>query len=191
MNKLDNMFASEIIFGGDIITMEEKHPLVEAIAIKDNKIIALGTYEDVIQFKNEDTNMTNLEGNTLTPGFIEPHAHPENASMFYNWVNITAIENKTSEDVFNKIKEAVRTTPKGEWVMAYGYDSMLMRDLKELTAKDLDEITTDHALFVITQSLHVVYVNSKALEVTVITCYFIIHHIIIVFENRSNSCVID
>ena len=69
-------FADAIYFGGDIITMEgNKAQYIEAIAIKNGKIILVGTKEEAEQLQDENTKMNDLKGKTLLPGFIDAHSH--------------------------------------------------------------------------------------------------------------------
>lgn len=155
----------KIFYGGNIITMDEKNPLAEAVAVKEGKILAVGTYEEVMNFQEGDAELIDLNGKTMMPGFIEPHCHPEVSSIMYDWVDVSGFNNDSKEAVFNRIKEAVKNTPKGEWIPCFGYDSILLRDLTALKSKDLDELSTDHPIMINIQSMHTTYVNSKALEV--------------------------
>lgn len=157
-------YANSIFFNGTIITMDEKLPEVEAIAVKGNRILAVGDYNDLLEYKNEDTKVVDLEGKTLLPGFIEPHTHFDLAAIFYDWVDISGFTNSSKEMVIDKLKESAKNTPKGDWVVGFGHDCILIRDLKAFTRFDLDEISTDHPIMVIIQSMHTAYVNSRALE---------------------------
>jgi predicted amidohydrolase YtcJ len=68
--------ADAIYFGGDIITMEDDSAVyAEAVAVKEGKIILVGTKSEAELFKGDSTNMIDLDGKTLVPGFVDGHAH--------------------------------------------------------------------------------------------------------------------
>jgi len=64
-----------IFYNGNVLTMDDDQPIVEAVAIQGDKIIAVGDNESILALKNVDTQMIDLAGRTLMPGFIDPHSH--------------------------------------------------------------------------------------------------------------------
>src|SRR5690554_3436368 len=67
--------ADQIWSGGPILTMNDSQPRVEAIAVKDGKIIALGSSKEIGQYRARETTMHDLAGRTLLPGFVDAHGH--------------------------------------------------------------------------------------------------------------------
>jgi predicted amidohydrolase YtcJ len=67
--------ADAIYHGGPIITVDDKNPTAEAVAVTDGKIVAVGKKDDVLKFKGDTTKMIDLGGKTLVPGFIDGHSH--------------------------------------------------------------------------------------------------------------------
>ena len=67
--------ADAIYTGGDIVTVNDLQPQAEAIAITGDRIIAVGSRDDVMKFKGAGTRVIDLGGKTLSPGFIDPHGH--------------------------------------------------------------------------------------------------------------------
>ncbi len=67
--------ADLILFGSDIVTVDNANNVVEAIAIMDGKIAVVGTKDDIMQWRGELTELINLNGKTVLPGFVEPHSH--------------------------------------------------------------------------------------------------------------------
>ena len=71
------LFAVDLIFfGGYILTMDDNQPVVEAIAVEDGLITAMGTEQNIIKLRDWRTKIVNLQGKTLMPGLIEAHCHP-------------------------------------------------------------------------------------------------------------------
>ncbi len=167
MNKENS--ADLIFIGNNIITVDDKNPIIEALAVKDGKIVAVGAREDVLQWKGADTKIVELDDKTLIPGFIEPHSHPVLSALLYDFIDVSGFNNPNGKAVINKIREAVSNAEIGEWILAFGYDPILTRDLKALNADFLDKISTTNPIFVMIQSMHTAYVNHKALEIVGIT----------------------
>ncbi len=167
---MNKEISADIIFiGNNIITVDDKNSIVDALAVKDGKIVAVGAREDVFRWKDADTKITELDDKALMPGFIEPHSHPVLSALLYDFIDVSGFNNPNGDAVINKIREAVSNAEIGEWIFAFGYDPILTRDLKVLNADFLDKISTTNPIFVMIQSMHTAYVNHKALEIVGIT----------------------
>ena len=70
-----NQYADTIIYGGTIYTVDSINSVVEAVSIKDNKILQTGNLSEIKNYTDKNTNEINLKGKTMIPGFIEGHAH--------------------------------------------------------------------------------------------------------------------
>jgi predicted amidohydrolase YtcJ len=165
----DSTYADTIFMGGDIITVDDSNPSAEALAVKDGKITAVGGREKVLQEQGPETQVIDLAGKTLMPGLIEPHSHPVISALLYDWVDVSGINNTSGEEVMDRLRSAAVDANPGEWIAAFGYDPVQIRDLKGLNADLLDGISTENPIFVMIQSMHTVYVNHKAFEVAGIT----------------------
>jgi hypothetical protein len=73
--------ADSIFLGGNIVTVNPAQPEVEALAIKDGKILAVGKVSQLEKFKGPETQVIDLKGKALLPGFIEPHGHPFDSAL--------------------------------------------------------------------------------------------------------------
>ncbi|MHA1257159.1 MAG: amidohydrolase, partial [Promethearchaeota archaeon] len=87
------MNSADIIFIGNIITVDDSNPTVEALAVKNGKIVAVGSQEAVLQWKGEGTEIIDLEDKTLMPGFIEPHSHPIMSALLYDFIDVSGFNN--------------------------------------------------------------------------------------------------
>ena len=161
--------ADIIFIGSNIITVDDKRPIAEALAVKDGIIVAVGSQEEVLQWKGDSTEIIELGDNTLMPGLVEPHSHPVLSALFYDFIDISGFNNPNGKAVINKLREAASKAEEGEWIFGFGLDFILMRDLKSFTADFLDTISTTNPIFLMIQSMHTAFVNHKALEVVGIT----------------------
>ena len=160
--------ADTIYFGGDIVTINDDEPSVEAVAVKDGKIRAVGTRIDLERsYQGKATVMVDLAGKTLLPGFLDPHSHYINSLTMANQVNVFAPPAGPGKDVDAIVAELVkfrdaRKIPAGETIMAYGYDETSMPGGRILTRDDLDKDFPDNPVMVGHVSLHGAVLNSAA-----------------------------
>src|SRR4051794_34530176 len=83
--------ADTIYFGGPIVTVNDKAPLAEAVAVKNGKIVMVGKKATVFRAeKGKATLLHNLNGHTMTPGFIDPHSHFIDALSIADRINVSA-----------------------------------------------------------------------------------------------------
>jgi predicted amidohydrolase YtcJ len=157
-------YADAIFSGGDIITVDDRSPTAEAVAVGAGRIVAVGARDEVFQRKGPDTRVIDLEGRTLMPGLIEPHSHPVISALLYEWIDASGFHNPNGAAVMERLRGAAAGAKPGEWIAAFGYDPILIRDLKSLDAATLDQISSTNPVFVMIQSMHTVYVNHRALE---------------------------
>ena len=157
--------ADSIFSGGDIITVDDRNPGAEALAVVGGRIAAVGAREEVFRHRGPGTRIIDLEGTTLMPGLIEPHSHPVISALLYDWIDVSGFHNADGAAVMERLRRAAAAAEPDEWITAFGYDPILIRDLRSLDADTLDEISSTHPIFIMIQSMHTVYVNHRALEV--------------------------
>lgn len=165
--------ADTIFHGGTIVTVNEKEPEVSALAVKDGKIIAVGSEKILAAHKGEGTKLVDLEGRTLMPGFVEPHVHISLTSIVegvsLDLSNFT-LPYDTIDSLLDKLRAQKEKLPEGAWIIAFGVDPSRTTPLMaELNADLLDQVSTTNPIFVVNQSGHIAYVNNKAFEEAGIT----------------------
>lgn len=157
--------ADLLFFGGDILTVDDRQPEVEAVAVKDGKIIYVGDKKSAFQFKGDRTELVDLQGKTMMPGFINPHTHVALEALISASIDVSPFKYKTIGEVLNVLKEAAK---KGS-VLAFGYDPSLMTDPGQLNFQTLDAVSTEVPIVVVNKSGHIAYGNHKAFEIANIT----------------------
>ena len=166
--------ADTIFYGGPIVTVNAKNEEVQALAVQNGKIVAVGAKDAVTkEWQASTTKVVDLQGQTLMPGFVEPHVHIIVTSVFeglgLNLSNFT-LPYDTKETLIQKMKAGLKNVPSGGWLFGFGVDpSRTSPFMAELTADDLDKVSTEVPIFIVNQSGHLGYVNHKALEVAGIT----------------------
>ncbi len=171
---LAQQMADAIYTGGPIITMNDAAPRADAVAIKDGKIIAVGTKADVEKFKAAGTTTIDLAGKTLLPGFIDGHGHVFTTGIQAASANILPAPDGEGNSIA-KIQEILREYAKSEtakkfnMILGFGYDDAQIAEKRHPTRADLDAVSKDIPILLIHQSCHLGAMNSKALELAGIT----------------------
>lgn len=152
--------ADTLFFNGDILTVDDKNPQVEAVAVKNGTIIFAGDRQQAFSLKGEKTELVDLKGMTLLPGFIDPHTHVFLRAVIDASTDVSPFKYKTIDEVLSVLKEALKKGP----VLAFGYDPSLMTKPGELDFKTLDTLSKDIPIVVVNKSGHIAYGNHKAFE---------------------------
>jgi predicted amidohydrolase YtcJ len=166
--------ADRIIRGGPIVTVNPAQPAAEAVAIAGGRMVAVGTEADVMKHKGEATQVTDLGGRTLVPGFIDGHSH------FWSLVDVQsqalcasppAGTCRTVADVIAQLRkmQTRRKIGPGKFVMGYGYDPDLLAEKRPPTKQELDAAFPDNPVIIVHVSGHGAMLNSKALAAYDIT----------------------
>jgi len=157
--------ADTIIAGGRVLTMDPALPVAEAIAIRGDRILAVGSNDDIANLAGPNTKRVDARGLTVTPGFIDAHSHP----LFAGEATGVNVNLPRIADVQQALKGQAARTPPGHWVRGYMYDDTIFEDNRPLNLADIDEVVTEHPVFVAHRGGHTAVVNSKAFEVAGIT----------------------
>lgn len=161
--------ADTIFRGGDVVTVDDKRPFAEAVAIKSGKIIAVGTNEEIAKFQDSTTQVVDLAGRTLLPGFIDGHGHCFATGIQAASANLLAPPDYKITDIAGILSE-LKTFAKSEAakkygiILGFGYDDAQLAEQRHPNRHELDEVSKDIPVYVIHQSGHLGAANSKALE---------------------------
>jgi predicted amidohydrolase YtcJ len=159
--------ADTIFLNGNIYTVNDKQPRAEAIAVKDGKIVFVGTNAEAGAFKGERTRVVDLKGATVVPGMTDSHYHIMGVGAREVTLNL---EGTTSlEDFLSKVKARVDGTPKGKWVTGRGWIETFWKPPVFPTRADLDKIAPNNPVFLDRADGHGAVVNSMALKIAGIT----------------------
>jgi len=159
--------AHQVFVNGEVLTMDSANRVVEAISIRDDRIEAVGSSEAMLALASDETEVVDLHGRTLMPGFIDAHGHFPGSALTEVAADLSSppVGNKiTVADVLQALKEQADDTPPGEWVQGFGYDDTLLAEKRHLNRADLDSVSTEHPIAAMHVSGHMVVVNSLALE---------------------------
>src|SRR5215212_4871718 len=107
--------ADLIVHRGKVVIVDDKFLIAEALAVREGKIVAVGTDADVMKHKGPKTTVIDAGGKTVLPGLIDSHVHPTGAALS-EWKEPLP-DPRSLKDVFAFIREKARTTPEGSWIV--------------------------------------------------------------------------
>ncbi|MEM7410149.1 MAG: amidohydrolase [Myxococcota bacterium] len=161
--------AADAIYLGDIVTVDENGSVAEAVAVLGGRILLVGGEEQVLAHRGPDTEVHDLEGAALLPGFVDPHSHfALHGVPFSGFANVSRppVGSVTSIpqliDALKELAERTRKQP-GDWIIAYGYEKEGLVEAREVTRDDLDPHFPDNPVVLIHVSSHGAVLNSAAL----------------------------
>jgi len=167
--------ADAIYAGGPILTMSDAQPRAEAVAVKDGRILAVGTRAEVDRFAGPATTVNDLRGATLLPGFVDGHGHLDAVGIQAVAANLLPPPDGPNTSIA-ALAETTRAWMAGSplpkdygLVLGFGYDDSQLQEQRHPTRDDLDQVSRDLPVLFIHQSSHLAALNSKALELAGIT----------------------
>jgi hypothetical protein len=156
--------ANLALIGGNVLTLNPSQPRAEAVAVKGNRIVKVGTDEEISQLVGKKTKVIRLNGKTVVPGFIDTHIHVADFAKLLTWVDLNDV--KSIKELQNRLRERARKTPAGRWIIGRGWNEARLREKRLPNLSDLDSASPDNPVILYHESALMCVVNSKALELT-------------------------
>src|SRR3990170_2009753 len=160
------MLTDLVLKDGNVITMNPSQPHAEAIAIKNDRIVKVGTNDEVALCIGKNTKIISLMGRTVVPGFIDTHAH---VADFGRLARIDLKGVKSIEEMKSRTRESVQKASEGKWILGHGWDQTSLREKRYPTLSDLDEASPDNPIVLYHKFERICALNTKALEIAGIT----------------------
>ena len=167
-DKNPDQIADTIYTNGKIYTVNEDHPWVEAVAIKDGKFLKVGTTSEMELTKGEDTKVIDLGGKFVMPGVVDAHVHPYDVYLQDYMGNLKFSNLLDAEGIAQAIREYAAANPEKKWIKGGVYGAGAFPGAK-MTKEWLDEVVPDKPAYMWDEFGHNATANSKALELAGIT----------------------
>lgn len=155
--------ADLVLKNGKIVTLNQHDDIVEAVAVRDGIIKAVGPARDLEAFIDKGSTVIDLDGKTVTPGFVESHCHPSMAGLNLCF-EVDMKQAASIDDIIVLLQQKVAQLPKGNWVKGFGYNDQRLKEKRHPTRQDLDRATIDHPIFLGRTDGHLAVANSAALS---------------------------
>lgn len=165
------MAQADLIFTNvNIITVQSKGHRAEAIAIKGNKILSVGSTKEIIKLKGSATKIIDLKGKTIVPGFNDAHLHPMPIYSFESVhanIDLSPSSVKSMSELIALLKKKATITPNGLLIQGFAYQDTKLGG--HPTRQQLDNASTTHPIIIRHSSGHISAANSLALQLAGIT----------------------
>lgn len=157
--------GTRIFSGGKILTVDDDFSEAEAIAIRGNRILAVGVHADVRAAAGEGAETIDLQGKVMLPGFTDPHTHIVSGSLLDGLMDYVGMARfSTASEVLDYLRDKAARAAPGEWISARNFDPSIQEGPDALTFRELDAVSATNPVFIMNASGHLAYVNSKAYE---------------------------
>lgn len=163
--------ASQAFVNATVLTMNASDHVAEAVFVERDRIVAVGSRGEIEALIEADTEIHDLGGRTLIPGFIDAHGHFPGSGLVTQGSDLSSPplgDVESIEQIVEKLRARAAMTPKGEWVLGLSYDDTLVAEKRHPTRHDLDRASSDHPIVAMHVSGHLAVANSRALEVAAI-----------------------
>ncbi len=159
--------ADSILLHGRIYTLDIKHPWAEALAIRDGKILAVGSDREIRRLRGASTQVIDAKGHLVFPGFTDCHTHFMEGSLLLQQIFLNGV--KTIPEIQSRVKAYAAAHPNEAWLLGRGWNYPVFAPSGMPDKKYLDEIVPDRPVYLDGFDGHTWWANSKALEIAHIT----------------------
>ena len=162
--------ADLVLLHGRIITVDSTDRIAQAIAVRGQRIVAVGTDDEILKLAGPATRRIDLRGRAVTPGLIDAHIHfaPSGVER-YTRLDVGYAAAKSVADIVRLVGDRARETKTGGWVIGTGWDEGKLAEKRYVTATDLDAVSGDHPVSLVHTTGHYLVANSAALRMAGIT----------------------
>jgi len=165
----ERLLPDLVIVNGKVLTVDEDFTVAEALAVKDGRIVAVGSNEEIRRLIGPGTEVIDAEGRTVMPGLIDSHLHMLSTGLSLSMIDCRTPPCMSISDIVKAVRRRAEEAEPGEWILGRGWDQSKLLEKRFPTRWDLDEGAPDNPVYLTRTCGHIVVVNSKALELAGIT----------------------
>ncbi|MCK4581917.1 amidohydrolase family protein, partial [Candidatus Bathyarchaeota archaeon] len=161
--------ADLVLLKGKILTVDDEFTVAEAVAVKDGRVMAVGSSTEIEKLKGRSTEVIDLEGKTVMPGLYDSHIHVVGTGTALQMINCRTPPMMSIEDMKKAVAEKTEDSKPGEWILGRGWDQAKLAEHRNPSRWDLDEASPDNPVVLTRTCGHLLVANSAALEIGGIT----------------------
>lgn len=159
------MYASLVVTDANVLTMDDEQPSADGLAVYGDEFVAVGSRSELEEHIGSETEVLTMEGKTVLPGFYDAHCHMTGKGLDMLKVDLSPQSVSSIDEMIDVLSQRAEETPAGEWVLGSRYDDTKLQEGRNPTRPELDQVSTEHPIFVLHCGAHHGVVNTKALEV--------------------------
>jgi predicted amidohydrolase YtcJ len=146
-----------------VITLSSDSPRAQAIAVQDQRILAVGSNADVLKLRRTGTRVVDCEGRTIVPGLVDCHVHMKEFGFSLHEIDLRRAE--SVREIQDSLRRYAKDNPETDWILGGRWDEQRFSEKRCLTRWDLDLVVDDKPVFLNRVCGHLSVANSKALQV--------------------------
>lgn len=159
--------ADLIVHNGRIYTVDQNRPFVDAMVVKDGRIVFTGPVRQAMTFKGAATRMVDLDGRTVIPGMIDAHAHLSGLGSSLRTVDL--VGTTSYDEIVARVAARAKDTPPGQWIVGRGWDQNDWADTRFPTHEALSRAVPNHPVYLVRVDGHAALVNAAAMRAASVT----------------------
>jgi len=154
--------ADLALINANVRTMNPSQPLAQAVAVTENRIVKVGTNQDINPLIGKSTRVISLNGKTVIPGLIDTHIHVADFGRCLLWLDLTSAD--SIRELQRLLSEKAKQTPAGKWIIGRGWNQNRFKEKRSPTVSDLNGAAPDNPVILYHEAAMICAVNSKALN---------------------------
>lgn len=151
-----------VLLNVNVVTLNQKQPKAEAIAIQNRRIIAVGSNKEIRKYTGKKTRVIDAKNKTIVPGFVDCHVHMTGFGQFLHTLDMRNVE--SMKEMQRKMRKYVQKNPERSWILGGRWDQDKFAEKRYPTRWDLDAAVADKPVFLIRVCGHLGIANTKALQ---------------------------
>ena len=153
--------ADLLLTGGAVITLDPARPRATAVAVRDGRIVAVGSDADVRAVRGPRTRVVELAGGGVVPGLADAHVHVEGIGQAAESLDLVGA--RSLQEALDRVAAGARALPPGEWLIGRGWDQNDWPEKRFPTAAELDRAASDRPVLLERVDGHASWANTRAL----------------------------
>lgn len=154
--------ADRVFLDGEVHTLADPDETHEAVAVRDGAVVRVGDSYDVSFLAGAETDVVDLDGRVLLPGFVDAHTHLTTVGRYLVHADLSTADSPS--DAVDLLAERAAECAPDEWVLGYGYDESTWTEARYLTRADLDAVDDERPVVAFREDMHVASANSVVLD---------------------------
>jgi predicted amidohydrolase YtcJ len=167
---MDSMFKADIaLINGKVVTVDKENSVVEAVAVKDTKILTVGSTSEITRIIGKNTEVIDLKGKTVLPGIVDSHTHPSGLASRFLEIDCRAPPIRNISEILELVLNKAKELGSGKWVRGANFNDSKLEEKRHITRWELDKVAPENPVFIVADTGHQCLVNSYALTLADIT----------------------
>jgi len=162
---MDELVADLVLVNGKVIIVDPSDTIAEAVAVREGRILRVGSTAEINRLAGSRTQVIDLGGKMVLPGFIDSHEHCIRRGMQADWVNCASPPMRTINDIVEALAAKAEEKAEGEWIVGHWFDESKLEERRFPTRYDLDRASTKNPIYLGRAGSHNAVANSLALKI--------------------------